>query len=257
MSVAFVAAARQFADAFVPVEARAASITYVRISAFSALSSAVETAVAAATRALDKPDVPLIISSVKFAVNIVLDMIVISKFHIPQVTPTVNTQAATQLACNMVASLAGLAYFISITFCERRKGNSLDSIKPTIRGIAVLARPGFFTFSESAIRNALYLWLISGIVAMGSDYATAWGVFNTIRWGLVMVPVQALEQTSLAFVGHKWGAWRREVGINVRRPKGTFRQLRSKSIHLHTPVRILTPKPKPSPPQPSSPASSP
>lgn len=42
---------------------------------------------------------------------------------------------------------------------------------------------------------------------MGQNYATAWGVFNTIRWGLVMVPVQALEATSNAFVGHRWGVW--------------------------------------------------
>jgi hypothetical protein len=56
MSIAFVAAARNFADAFVPEESRSVSLDYVRIAAFSALSSAIETAVAAATRALDKPD---------------------------------------------------------------------------------------------------------------------------------------------------------------------------------------------------------
>ena len=43
---------------------------------------------------------------------------------------------------------------------------------------------------------------------MGDTYATAWGVFNTIRWGLVMTPVQALESSTLAFVGHAWGAFR-------------------------------------------------
>ncbi|OQO06516.1 hypothetical protein B0A48_08299 [Cryoendolithus antarcticus] len=194
MSTAFVAAVQQFADAFLPTQARAASLTYVRISAFSALSSAIATAVAASTRALYKPDVPLVISSIKFAINIILDMIVISRFHIPQVTPTVNTQAAT---------------------------------KPSWNHLKVLARPGFFAFPESAIRNALYLWLVGGTVAMGSDYATAWGVFNTIRWGLVMVPVQALEATSLAFVGHAWGAWRRDVGPVVRKPQAASRHLRT------------------------------
>ncbi|KAF7509376.1 hypothetical protein GJ744_008099 [Endocarpon pusillum] len=54
---------------------------------------------------------------------------------------------------------------------------------------------------------------------MGSGYATAWGVFVTIRWGLVMVPVNAMEATSSAFVGHAWGAWRRKVGIDFRRAK--------------------------------------
>ncbi|KAK3058476.1 hypothetical protein LTR09_000040 [Extremus antarcticus] len=230
MSIVFAAAAQQFANVFVPVEVREASLTYVRISAFSALSSAIETAVAAATRALDKPDVPLVISSVKFAVNIILDMIVISKYHVPSITPTVNTQAATQLACGLTASFAGLAYFVwtirrPVRGSPRRTAG--HSIKPSMSALVVLAKPGAFTFAESAVRNALYLWLISGIVAMGSDYATAWGVFNTIRWGLIMVPVQALEATSLAFVGHEWGAWRRTVGTSTRRPVATWKQLRT------------------------------
>ena len=235
MSIVLVGAAHEVAAVFVPAKIREASLTYVRIAAFSALSSTIETAVAAATRALDQPDVPLIISSVKFAVNIILDMIVISKFHVHGVTPTVNLQAGTQLACSMVASFAGLAYFV-VTTIKRRKRIALESgrIEParlSFRALKVLARPGFFTFTESAVRNALYLWLISGIVALGSDYATAWGVFNTIRWGLIMVPVQALEATSLAFGGHAWGAWRREVGVRLRRPKATVRQLRRKSIY--------------------------
>jgi len=231
MSIAFVGAAHQFANVFVPEKVRDASITYVRIAAFSALSSATEVSVAAATRALDKPDVPLVISSVKFVVNIVLDMMLISRFHIPQVTPSVNTQAATQLACNMIASLTGLVYFLTITRRQRRRETTAqESSRPTVSYLLILARPGFFTFTESAIRNALYLWLISGVVAMGSDYATAWGVFSTIRWGLIMVPVQALEATSLAFVGHAWGAWRKDVGVLVRRPQASLRQLRGSSL---------------------------
>lgn len=40
-----------------------------------------------------------------------------------------------------------------------------------------------------------------------------------------MVPVQALEATSLAFVGHAWGSFRQMHGAENRRPKGTWRQL--------------------------------
>ncbi|KAI7346000.1 hypothetical protein KC336_g22845, partial [Hortaea werneckii] len=87
------------------------------------------------------------------------------------------------------------------------------------------AKPGSFTFLESAVRNALYLWLVSGIVALGSDYATAWGAFNTIRWGLVMVPVQALEATSLTFVGHAWGAFRNLAPADDRKPRASRKQL--------------------------------
>jgi len=63
---------------------------------------------------------------------------------------------------------------------------------------------------------------------MGSDYATAWGVFNTIRWGIVMVPVQALEASTLTFVGHIWGQWRAEVGPEVKKPKITWQDLKRK-----------------------------
>ncbi|KAF7197874.1 hypothetical protein HII31_00963 [Pseudocercospora fuligena] len=225
MSIAIAAAAKNFADAFVPADIRSASLTYVRIAAFSALASAIETAVAAATRALDKPDVPLLISSIKFAVNIILDMIFISKYHVRGVVPNVNTQAAIQLTCGLVASFAGLLFFAWTTIRKHSRSTSEESVRPSLHALVVLARPGFMTFTESAVRNALYLWLVSNIVSMGSNYATAWGVFNTIRWGLIMVPVQALEATTLAFVGHSWGLWRRSVGINNRRPKASTKQL--------------------------------
>jgi len=189
-------------------------------------------AVAAATRALDLPDVPLVISIVQFAVNIILDMAIISKYHAPGLTPSVNNQAANQLACNMVAAFAGLAYFLIITKQQRRKESTSSTTGARISFVwlKLLARPGVFTFLESAIRNALYLWLVSGIIAMGSDYATAWGCFNTIRWGLVMVPVQALEATSLTFIGHAWDAWRETVGVEKRHPTATLGQIRGKHL---------------------------
>ncbi|KAK0660474.1 hypothetical protein QBC41DRAFT_286436 [Cercophora samala] len=216
MSLALLGGASTFAKGFVPIEVRDASLTYIRISAFSALSSALETAVASATRALDKPDVPLVISSAKFGINIILDLLLISTFHVGGHTPTVNMQAGIQLACNMGAAICGLVYFLWRTSWRHYKAR--ERIAPSVRALAVLIRPGILTLIESAVRNALYLWLVSNIVSMGSTYATAWGVFNTIRWGLVMVPVQSLEATALAFVGHRWGAWRREIGTTTRKP---------------------------------------
>ena len=222
MSVVFVADARAFAGVFVPIQVRAASLTYVRLSAFSALSSAIETSVSACTRALDRPDIPLVISSTKFLINIILDMLIISKFHVGASKPTVNMQALIQLCCNMSSAVIGLAYFIYCTVKHQRTmRRDGGSVRPSFRALGILIRPGSLTFLESAIRNALYLWLISGIISMGSDYATAWGVFNTIRWGLIMVPVQALEASSLTFVGHAWGAWRSRVGTNTRRAKAS------------------------------------
>jgi Na+-driven multidrug efflux pump len=224
MSIVFLSAATTFAKGFVPVEVRAESIAYVRIGAFSALSSSLEVAVSTATRTLDQPDVPLVISCVKFAVNIILDLILISRFHVGSFTPTVNMQGGIQLACNMTASIAGLCYFLYITLAKKSELSDEHSIHPSLRALKVLARPGVLTLTESAIRNALYLWLVSGIVALGSDYSTAWGVFNTIRWGLIMVPVQALEATSLTFIGHRWGSFRL-TSTSTRRPVVPAKQL--------------------------------
>lgn len=230
MSLAFVGGAKKFADGFVPVDIRDVSVTYVRIGAFSAFSSSIETAVASATRALDRPDVPLTISSVKFAVNFILDLLIISKIHVGSHQPTINMQAGIQLACNLSSALVGLAYFLWRNTSRYQQDRADDWVgwsatKPSANALLILLRPGILTFIESAIRNALYLWLVSNIVSMGSTYATAWGVLNTIRWGLIMVPVQALEQTSLAFVGHAWGDWRRRIGVESRRPKAAKRAI--------------------------------
>lgn len=215
LTVVFVASADKLAGAFVPESVRQTSLTYVRISSVEALSSAIEVAVACSTRALDHPDVPLVISSTKFIVNIILDMLIISTFHVGSFTPTMNTQALIRMACDLTSAVSGLAYFLYISkkmAVDRTPRVSLESLK-------ILSRPGVWTFLESALRNSIYLWLISGIVAMGSNYATAWGVFNTIRWGIVMVPVQALEASTLTFVGHAWGRWRAEIGPEIKKPK--------------------------------------
>src|SRR6202000_522674 len=49
-----------------------------------------------------------------------------------------------------------------------------------------------------------------------------------IRWGLVMVPVNTLEATSNVFTGHRWGQWRKEVGIDVQTAKAGWKQIRGR-----------------------------
>lgn len=223
MSVVFAGAAEAFAASFVPVEVRASSLIYVlrtvRIGAFSAFSSAVETAVAAAGRALDKPDVPLVISAVKFLVNIALDLLLLSPFHVGTTQPSVNMQAGIQLACGFAAAIAGVCHLLWTQSWPLVRREGFRCVAPSWRSLLVLARPGLLTLAESLVRNALYLWLVSNVVGLGTIYATAWGVFNTIRWGLVMVPVQGLEATALAFTGHAWGQWRQRIGVHQRRPQ--------------------------------------
>lgn len=240
MSIVFVSAARSFSDAFVPAAVKEASVTYVRISSFSALSSAIELAVSNATRALDKPDVPVIISSIKFTINIILDLLIISKYRVVKFTPTVNTQAFIRLACDMSSAILGLIYFVTTKSVRKSDQEwSKSEVMPSFKALLILVRPGFITFLESAIRNALYLWLVAGIVSMGSDYATAWGIFNTIRWGLVMVPVQTLEATSSTFVGHAWGEWREKIGVDVRQAKCSRRDLMGEYFFpRHTSVNV-------------------
>lgn len=231
LTLIFIASASKLAAAFVPANVRVASLTYVRISSVEALSSSIEVAVGSATRALDHPDVPLLISSLKFVINIVLDLLVISRFHVGPWTPTVNAQALVRMACDLTSALGGLLYFMYVATKMQRADRS-SGPKPSwsFKALKTLVKPGVYTFVESALRNAFYLWLVSGIVSMGSDYATAWGVFNTIRWGIVMVPVQALEASTLTFVGHAWGRWRAQVGAEVEKPRATTRDILSESL---------------------------
>lgn len=164
MSIGFLFAAESITDIFVPSDIRHISVTYVRISGFSALSSALETAGSVATRTLDKPDVPVLISSTKFVINIILDMIFISTFHVASVTPTVNSQASIRLACDLSSAAIGTAYFIYTSTLKQK--TSLRKVLPAWKALHSLARPGLLTMLESAVRNTLYFWLVSGIVQM-------------------------------------------------------------------------------------------
>ncbi|KAJ6439024.1 Vegetative incompatibility protein HET-E-1 [Purpureocillium lavendulum] len=112
LALILVSSSRSFSDAFIPEPVRGRSIAYVRISSFSAFSSAVEAAIAAASRAPDQPDVPLVLSSAKFAINIILDLLLISTFHVGTREPTVEMQAGIHLTCNMVSALLSVLYFL-------------------------------------------------------------------------------------------------------------------------------------------------
>ena len=224
LMVIFISSADRLASAFVPIEVRRTSLAYVRISSVQAISSALDVSVSTSTRALDHPDVPLVISSTKFIVNIVLDLLIISKVHVGAHTPTVNIQAWVRMGCDLTSAVAGLLYFLFIAKRMQKEEQELEA-RPSLYLLKLLLRPGCWTFLESALRNAIYLWLIHNIISMGADYATAWGIFNTIRWGIIMVPVQSLEASTLAFVGHAWGRWRAQSGPEIRKPKASRKDI--------------------------------
>lgn len=209
LSVIFLFAAPGFVGAFVPGKVRATSVKYIRILAFDSLASTLNTAVSLGTRALDKPDVPLLMSSVQTLIQIFLELALVSTVHVKGFTPSIHTVATIKLVCDFTGAVVGLLYFL---YLSRKATAHMDAKRLTWFSYASLKElilPGRWTFTESAIRNAIYLWQIHGVVSMGQAYATAWGVFNTIRWGLIMVPVNALEATSNAFVGHRWGIYQR------------------------------------------------
>ncbi|EED18792.1 hypothetical protein TSTA_125100 [Talaromyces stipitatus ATCC 10500] len=192
-------------------------------------SSIMETVVSLCTRALDYPDVPLLISSTKFIINIILNLLIISKFHVGSFTPAVNMQALIRLACDMASAFSGLMDLIFITFSLRRPPRETTvwglvfvflPYKPTVTFAALknIARTSVYTFTESANRNAVYIWLVNRIILLGENYATAWGFFNTIGWCLIMVPIQTLEASMLTFV---WGKWRALVSVEIRYPKAS------------------------------------
>lgn len=121
MTVIFLQTSKSLAATFVPVEAQQASLTYVRLSLVQALTSAAEAALSSSTRALDNPDMPLIISSTKFVINIFPDLLLISKFHVSTFNPTV-TQAIIRLACDTRSTLAGMVYFVfAVAKCRKRE----------------------------------------------------------------------------------------------------------------------------------------
>lgn len=188
------------------------------------MTSAIEAALSAPTRALDNPDVPLIISSAKFLINIVLDLLVISKVHVGGWEPTIVMQAIIRLVCDIVLSLVRLICFHTVVVkrCQEDTDDP-QRLRCRFSDLLILIKPSVYTFAESAIRNAIYLWLVHRIILLGSDHATSWGVFNTIRRGLVMVPVQALEASTLAFVGHNWGQFRVQSGTAY--PEATRKEI--------------------------------
>ncbi|KAK5662877.1 hypothetical protein OQA88_6288 [Cercophora sp. LCS_1] len=185
MSIGFLAGARTYAKGFVPIEVREQSLPYVRISAFSALSSAIEIAVFLVTCALDKPDVPLIISTSKLAINVILDMLL-------------NPARLQHDSRHCWSPLLSRSYTQQN---PPRRAPLIQPSKPSSCSSAQASSP----LPSPPSANALHLCLTTTIITLGTTYATAWGIFNTIRWGLVTVPVQPLEATSLTFIAHRWG----------------------------------------------------
>jgi len=137
------------------------------------------------------------------------------------------------MPCDLFAAICGLLYFYLMVSPLRRHDDcrTFESPRPSLRSLRVLIPPGIWTFwSPLCAMPSISRCSVALKVSMGSEYATAFGVFNTIRWGLIMVPVLTPEQSTLALVGHTWGTWRAKVGLERRKASATWKDEFGKSL---------------------------
>ncbi|KAL2843246.1 hypothetical protein BJX68DRAFT_270255 [Aspergillus pseudodeflectus] len=200
MSIVFVGAAQQFSSTFVAYHVREASIIYIRISAFSALSSAIEVAVSNATRALDKPDVPFVISSMKVLVNIILDFLIISTFHVGTWTPDIAMQAGIRLTCDMVAPSLAFSIFYPQCYILYAISTQLSAV--------LLATQTQWYLAQSLISNIFYVlpWAIVCQI-MDLNLANAW-TYHSLVFGGSLV----FSFVEIVIVDGFW-AWRFRKGL--------------------------------------------
>ncbi|KAI8804524.1 hypothetical protein BJ742DRAFT_776000 [Cladochytrium replicatum] len=120
--------------------------------------------------------------------------------RVPGFINSVETPAYIRLVRDFAGSFSALIVLFAMlrpSSHERFLAEAQPRPKLSLPALKTLAIPGSFTHAKSAILNALQMFLVSRVVALGRDYATAWGVFNKIRWGIVMVPVNTLEATAM------------------------------------------------------------
>ena len=115
MTVIFLVVAESFASLFVPIDIRQSSLNYIRISAPVALSLVIQVTVSSCMYASDQPDVPLLLNSTGFVINIILDFLFISKFYIGTFKPMILIQAGIRLVYDMISAITSLYYFVYIS----------------------------------------------------------------------------------------------------------------------------------------------
>lgn len=82
LTVLLLLSAPWLAENFVPRALRTDSILFIRLGSLSHLFLTITNVLSICTRALDEPDIPLGAQTVQFLLNIVLDMLIISRFRV-------------------------------------------------------------------------------------------------------------------------------------------------------------------------------
>lgn len=206
--------APSFVDSYVPATVQAASASYVRMSVVSVACSMTVSCLSICARALDEPDIPLTISLVKYSTNIALDLILLSKFRPVATNVSVGTQAMLRMICDLVALTAGLLFFFGRQYndireiCLEQEWNvqrEYRRVRPSVRHFKQIVRAGFWFQLEVICRAPLELVFNRRIVSYGQTFATANGVFASLRMGLAWIPAVAIVSSCDTFVGHAWG----------------------------------------------------
>lgn len=207
LMVATCSGAARFAQGFVPAAIRAQSLSYIRLTSVSTACSMVNAGLSSSARGLDHPDIPLLLAVVKTVVNIILDLLLLSPFRPFQSHPTVNTQAIVRACCDLGATSISIVAFVIKQKRESRQEARWRAAKANVSVFALksIGKVGVWYQIEALPRTAVSLWLLSLIISQGSRWATAYGVFFTIRIGFGFVPLLAIEASCQTYTGHAWG----------------------------------------------------
>lgn len=227
------------------------TLAYVRLIAGSMIPSAVETALVISSRALDRPDIPLVISFTNYILNIILGV------HLGAILPAekwganadLTTQTELTLLCNILSLLAGLAYYVYSAIFRSHNLLSTSRLRPGLASLSALWQPGMNTLLESLLRNLLSIFATSSIGSMRLLHASSWLIFTDLRWGLLMAPTRAFEAAALTHVAHNWSQLHAQAGLAAERVRISWGRVRlitqparaaiALNIALEVPVSIF------------------
>ncbi|KAF9053447.1 hypothetical protein BJ165DRAFT_1340079, partial [Panaeolus papilionaceus] len=101
---------------------------------------------------------------------------------------------------------------------------------------------GQWTFLESAMRNAVYMWQMHDITSLGLEYALVWATFGVVRRITVDIPVRSLELTTNTFVGNNWRVYleRKKTGSRDLTSWCEIRELTSPALKSTIVALLLT-----------------
>lgn len=203
--------------------------------AFTTLFRTIDVAIANAARALDRPDVPLVMSAVAFTGNVLFDYLLRHRANNADYVPWEIAQGIS-FGVSALSTVVGLAYLLW-TF---RSGNGAiiqRESRPSFKALKVLALSGLPFVIDSLTRNLFQQAGFYSSIITGARYY-GWGIFETFRRGVEDAVPDALQYTSLAFIGHAWGEWRKRSQADKVQPRARRADLQGLSSPIHFTLKL-------------------